>query len=481
MKQAFDEDGLHTAEPMTLDGSLARRIQEELGQNVYLCYQCVKCTSGCPVAEFLDWQPHQIMRAIQLGQEDIALEAKSPWLCASCQTCATRCPQGLDITAIMEFLTREALQQGITSPVPNVNIFNEAFLREVRIWGRAYELGLMAEMKLRTRDIMSDMDLGLKMVRKRKLAFLPSPTRLPRKVKPVAGAADAVAYYPGCSLHSTAPEFDVSSRAVCEALGLNLIEPRGWLCCGSSAAHRADPELGVRLPLENLALIEQSGFKEVTMPCAACFNRHKTTQHEIRHDDKLKQAMDESTGYTFQDTVHVSTLIEAIHNHIGTEEIANRVRNPLKGLRAVCYYGCLLTRPQKVTEAEHPENPSDMDELMTALGMESLDWSYKTTCCGAAHSLTCPDIVIKLSGEIIIHARESGADVVVVACPMCHSNLDARQFQMMLDEPMPVLYFTQLLALALGLPEEASALDKNLVDPRPLLLNQGILGHAGDD
>ena len=460
---------------MAFNTNLAQRIQEELGQNVYLCYQCVKCTSGCPLTEFFDWQPHQIMRAIQLGQEDIALEAQSPWLCASCQTCATRCPQGLDITAIMEFLTREALERGIKSPVPTVNIFNEAFLREVRLWGRAYELGLMAEMKLRTRDIMSDMDLGLKMIQKHKLAFLPHPTRLPRKVKPVAGAADAVAYYPGCSLHSTAPEFDVSSRAVCEALGLNLIEPRGWVCCGSSAAHRADPEVGLRLPLENLALIEQSGFKEVTMPCAACFNRHKATQYEIRHDPKLKKAMDESIDYTYQDTVHVSTLIEAIHTHIGTEEIANRVRKPLKGLRAVCYYGCLLTRPPQVTEAEHPENPTDMDELMAALSVEVLDWSYKTTCCGAAHSLTRPDIVIKLSSEIINHARESGADVIVVACPMCHSNLDARQFQMILDEPMPVLYFTQMVALALGLPEKVVALHKNLVDPRPLLLNKGII------
>ena len=477
MKKALDEDGLHTAEPMTLNGGLARRIQEELGQNVYLCYQCVKCTSGCPVAEFLDWQPHQIMRAIQLGQEDIALNAQSPWLCASCQTCATRCPQGLDITAIMEFLTREALRQGLNSPVPTVNIFNEAFLREVRLWGRAYELGLMAEMKLRTRDIMSDMDLGIKMILKHKLAFLPTPTRRPRKVKPVAGAADAVAYYPGCSLHSTAPEFDISSRAVCEALGLKLIEPRGWVCCGSSAAHRADPAVGLRLPLENLALIEQSGFKEVTMPCAACFNRHKATQYELRHDDKLKQAMDKSTGYTFQDTVHVSTLIEAIHTHIGTEEIANRVQKPLEGLRVVCYYGCLLTRPPQVTEAEHPENPTDMDELMAALGVELLDYSYKTACCGAAHSLTRPDIVIKLSSEIINHAFESGANVIVVACPMCHSNLDARQFQMRLDEPMPVLYFTQLLALALGVPEEAAALDKNLVDPRPLLRKKGILSH----
>jgi heterodisulfide reductase subunit B len=256
---------------------------------------------------------------------------------------------------------------------------------------------------------------------------------------------------------------------------MDLIEPRGWVCCGSSAAHRSDPDDALRLPLKNLALIEQSGFKEVTMPCAACFNRHKVTQYEIRHNSRRKASMDEALGYVYQDTVHVSTLIEAILQHVGPEEVAARVQRPLDGLRVVCYYGCLLTRPPEVTEAPHPENPTDMDTLMAALGAEVLDWSYKTCCCGAAHSLTRPDIVLKLSGDLLTHAREVGADVIAVACPLCHTNLDARQFQMELEEPLPVLYFTQLMALALGLPKKAAALHKNLVDPRPLLRDKGYL------
>lgn len=463
--------------PITIDATLARRIQDELGQNVYLCYQCVKCTAGCPVSEFFDWQPNQVMRALQLGQEDIALHAETPWLCASCQTCTTRCPQGLDIAAIMDFLTREALEQGIKPPVPEVDIFTTAFMREVRLWGRAFELGMMGEMKLRIRNFTDDLDLGLKMFLKNKLPVLPHPAHPPRKVKPVPGAANAntVAYYPGCSLHATSPEFDISTRAVCEALDINLIEPEGWVCCGSSAAHRSDPEAAVELPMQNLSIIEQSGFDEVTMPCAACFNRHKTAQYEIRHDEGHRAAADAATGYTYQDTVQVNTLVETIAQHVGAEEVAARTQKPLDGLRVVCYYGCLLTRPPQVTEAEHPENPTDMDEVLAALGAEILDWSYKTTCCGAAHSLTRPDIVLKLSGNLISHAREAGADAIAVACPLCHTNLDARQFQMELDEPMPVLYFTQLMALALGLPEKAAALKKNLVDPRPLLQSKGLL------
>jgi len=461
---------------VNIHSDLVQRIQDELGQNVYLCYQCVKCTSGCPVAEFFDWQPNQVMRALQLGQEDIALGAQTPWLCASCQTCTTRCPQGLDITAIMEFLTRETLRRGLKAQIPAVKIFNEAFLREVRLWGRAYELGLMAEMKLRTGDLMADMDLGVRMLRKNKLPFLPSPAHSPDHAKPVPGAAEAVAYYPGCSLHSTAREFNQSAEAVCQALGLHLIEPRGWVCCGSSAAHRADPQTALRLPMENLALIEQSGFREVTMPCAACFNRHKAALHEIRQNEEHKRQVEIALDYEYQDHVHVSTLIETILGHVGKDNVAGKTKKPLKDLRLVCYYGCLLTRPPQVTGASHPDNPTDMDELLAAAGAEVLDWSYKTSCCGAAHSLTRPDIVLKLSGELIEHARQAGAEAIAVACPLCHTNLDARQFQMKLADSMPVLYFTQLLALALGLPEKEAVLHKNLVDPRPLLFAKGMIG-----
>lgn len=468
--------------PIAINSDLAQRVLEELGQNVYLCYQCVKCTSGCPLARFFDWQPNQVMRALQLGQEDIALRSRTPWLCAACQTCTTRCPQGLDITAIMEFLTREALRRGIEPPVSEVNIFNEAFMREVRLWGRAYELGLMAEMKLRTirtHSPLEDADLGAKLLRKGKLSLLPRPAHPPRRVRPAPGATEAVAYYPGCSLHSTAVEFDTSARAVCKALGMTLIEPEGWICCGSSAAHRADPDAALRLPLENLALIERSGFAEVTMPCAACFNRHKTALFELRHDGERKSAADEAIGYEYRDTVRVNTLIESIREHVGAEGVAARVKRPLSGLRVVCYYGCLLTRPPAVTEAPNPENPTDMDELLAALGAEIVDWSYKTSCCGGVHSLTHPEIVLELSRSLIEHAREAGADVIAVACPLCHTNLDARQFQMKLDEPLPVLYFTQLMALALGLSAEA-ALDRNLIDPHPVLRRRGVLDRDGN-
>lgn len=466
------------AQELRINSNLAQRIQEELGQNVYLCYQCVKCTSGCPVGKYFDWQPNQIMRAVQLGQEDIALESETPWLCASCQTCTTRCPQDLDIAAIMDFLTREALERGIEPPIREVDNLNKAFLREVRLWGRSYELGLMVELKLRnirTHRLTEDLDMGFKMIAKNKFPIFPTFTRPPGTLKPLPRASKAIAYYPGCSLHATSPEFNTSTKAVAEALNLELIEPDGWNCCGSSSAHRADPEAAVRLPMQNLSLIEQSGFSEVTMPCAACFNRHKAAQYEIRHDPEHKSALNEKLGYDYQDSVKVKSLGETIIEHVGAKEVSARVKNPLEGLKVVCYYGCLLTRPPQVTEAAHPENPTELDDLVAALGADVLDWSYKTTCCGAAHSLTRPDIVLDLSSILIREAKLAGAEAIAVACPLCHTNLDARQFQMDLEEEMPILYFTQLMALALGLSPREAALNKNLVDPRPLLKQKGFI------
>lgn len=465
--------------PLQLRSDFARQVQEALGQNVYLCYQCVRCAGGCPLNEFFDLQPHQVLRLIQFGQEEAVYQAQTPWLCAACQTCSTRCPQGLDIPAIMEWITRQARARGYQPAVRESHIFNEAALREIRLWGRLYEIGLMAEMKLRTRNWFGDLDLAVGMLRRKKLAFFPEVARPPRKPKPVAPNAHTVGYYPGCSLHSTAREYDASTRAVCQALGLTLVEPEGWVCCGSTAAHRQDPQAAYRLPIQNLRLIEQSGLRQVTMPCAACFNRHKTAVYLRRHPNELPDPALAELEY--QDRVEVQTLIQTLRQHFDDAALRAKTVRPLAGLRLVAYYGCLLTRPPQVTEAANPENPTDMDELLRAVGAEVLDWSYKTVCCGASHSLSRPDIVYRLSKRLLDEARHAGADAIAVACPLCHMNLDARQTQMEMEEPMPVFYFTQLLALAFGLPEKAAALEKNLVDPRPLLRQRSILSPPAAD
>jgi len=457
---------------------LAKRIQHETGENVFLCYQCIKCTSGCPLAKYFDLQPNQVMRAAQLGLEDELTASKTPWLCASCQTCTTRCPQGIDIARVMDFLVSDLLARGVKPQVPEVALFNKVFLRDVNLLGRSYELGLLGEMNLRTGKPFKDIGLGVDMIRHGKIRFLPELT-LRRKHRapetPAARPPTEIGYFPGCSLHSIAAEFDRSTRAVLQALGLTPVEPEGWVCCGSTPAHRTDHRLATKLPLSSLILLEQAGLQEVTLPCAACYNRFRAASRDLRLDPALKQELEHELDATYHDSVGIVSLLDLLVDRIGVETVAARVRRPLEGLKVACYYGCLLTRPPAVTGSTEAEYPRSMDRLVQALGGTPIDWDRKVSCCGASLSGTRSDIVLDLSGEILANARARGADLVAIACPLCHTNLDGRQTQMPGTERTPALYITQLMALAFGL-ESKAALERNLIDPRPLLRDRGLIG-----
>ncbi len=454
--------------------TLAQTIQREIGQNVFLCYQCVKCSSGCPLAEHMDMMPNQVMRAIQLDDEGV-LESKTIWLCAACQTCTTRCPQELDIAGIMDALRIEAKRQGVPPAIPEVDKFSTLFLRDIGLLGRLYEVGLMAGMNLTTGQLLKDMGMGLEMLKRGKLKLIPSITRPPKKVKPIEQAEGKapkehfIAYYPGCSLHSTAAEYDHTVRAVAAVLGLELVEPPGWVCCGSSPAHSTDHTLATVLPLRTLATVEQMGLDTVTAPCSACFARMKAAAYTIANDGQMAEEVKAQIGYDYQGTVSVQHLLDTLVDRAGLEKIEANVQKPLAGLKVACYYGCLVTRPPQITQAEHSEYPMKMDNLMRALGAEPVQWSYKTDCCGGALGLTQTPLALEMTRKILQNARDCGADVIATVCPLCHVNLDARQSQINLDFQIPVLYSTQLMALAFGLGEKQAALAKNMVDPGPIL------------
>ncbi len=452
----------------TTHPNLAQTIQQATGQNAFLCYQCVKCSSGCPLAEHMDLLPNQVMRAVQLGDQRV-LESKTIWLCASCQTCTTRCPQGLDIAGIMDALRIESKKQGLPPAIPEVDKFSRLFLADIGLLGRLYELGLMGGMNLWTGQLFKDMGMGVDMIRRNKLKFIPGLTRPPKKVKPAEKRNGAIAYYPGCSLHSTAAEYDHTVRAVAEQLELDLIEPPGWVCCGSSPAHSSDHTLATVLPMRTLATVEQMGLDTVTAPCSACFARMKAAAYTVANDPVMAHEVESEIGYAYRGTVEVQHLVDTLVDRAGLAKIEAAVQQPLKGLKVACYYGCLVTRPPQMTQAEHPEYPTKMDEVLRALGAEPVDWSYKTDCCGGALSLTQTPLALELTAKILRNAYDCGAEAVAAVCPLCHVNLDARQSQMKLDFKMPVLYLTQLMALAFGLGEKKAALNKNLIDPRPVL------------
>jgi heterodisulfide reductase subunit B len=456
---------------------LAQIVADNIDENVFLCYQCVKCTSGCPLAEHMDLHPNQVMRAAQLNDESV-LESKTIWVCASCQTCTTRCPQGIDIAAIMDELRIESKRRGIKPAIPEVDKFGRLFLTDIRLMGRLHEVGLMAGLNLVTGNPFKDMDLAIEMLKRNKLHIFSLPTRAPKpeKVKEVTPAANQIAYYPGCSLHSSAAEYGKTTEAIAKVLDLELVEPPGWICCGSSPAHSTDHVLATKYPVVNLSIIEQMGLEEVTAPCSACYIRFKTAAHEMAHNPAMARRVNEEMGYEYRGSVRVMHLVEALIDKVGLDRIEQAVAKPLEGLKIACYYGCYLTRPADITGAEHPEYPMELDYLMQRLGADVVDWDYKTDCCGGSLGLTQTPIAHEMTAKLLRNAHDRGADAVVTVCPLCHVNIDGRQGQIKdLGFEMPILFATQLAAIAFGLGEKTAMLNKNLVDPRPLLREKALI------
>ena len=254
-------------------------------------------------------------------------------------------------------------------------------------------------------------------------------------------------YYPGCSLEGTAKEYDDSIRDVARMLDVDLVELEDWSCCGASSGHCTNPQLSLALPARNLALAEKEGL-DLAVACAACFLRFKQTNHDLRSDDGLRQEMEKIIGMPYQGKVEVRHLLDIFAREVGLEEIKRRVKKPLKGLKLAAYYGCYLVRPPDITQFDDPENPTMMDDLLNTLGAEAVDWSHKVECCGGNLLLSRPDIVIKLTGDICQAAADAGAAAIVTACPLCQANLDTRQSG---PEKFPILHFSELLGLALGI------------------------------
>ncbi len=499
---------------IVLRTALAEEIRERCGENVFLCYQCKKCTAGCPVAAYFDLTPHQILRACQFGQADLVLNSRTISLCAACETCSTRCPQGIDIARIMDVLEIMAREQDIKPKAPTVPAFYESANRGINWFGRMWELGLMAELYVREfftwrdgRPLLDfaqlfkyDAPLAIKMFRNGKLKILPSIARrrrngrraraaiepdmipaYPEVRRPEARKArgDVISYYPGCSLHATGIEFHMSTKAVAGKLDLNLVEPEGWVCCGTSPAHNTNHYRAVKLPMQTLAIAQEMGHSYMTMPCAACFSRFRIAMHEVEHDPELRRKIAGDIGFEYTGGIKVDSLLTTITERVGFEAATKPVVKPLEGLKVACYYGCLLTRPPDVTGEEHYEYPMNMDRLMEALGAESVDWSYKTDCCGGSLSLSMLDIALDLSHKILENAIDVGADIISTACPLCHANLDLRQDQINEEYggefDIPIVYFTQLMGVAYGLDAKTLGMDKHFSDAIGLLQEKGLL------
>jgi len=274
-------------------------------------------------------------------------------------------------------------------------------------------------------------------------------------------------YYPGCSLEATAKEYNQSMLETAKLLDIELIEIKDWNCCGASSGHCTDYELSLALPARNLAIAEKEG-RDLAVACAACFLRFKQTNHDLKKDDELRKRISEKIGMPYHAETEIRHLVDIFAREVGLDYIKERVKKPLTGLKAAAYYGCYLVRPPEITQFDDPENPMILDNLLTALGAETVDYSHKVECCGGNLLLARADVVIKLTTDICRSARESGADVVVTACPLCQANLDMRQSG---PDKVPVLHFSELMGIALGVDAGTSGkwLKRHLVNPEKIL------------
>jgi heterodisulfide reductase subunit B len=287
-----------------------------------------------------------------------------------------------------------------------------------------------------------------------------------------------IAYYPGCSLHGIAREYGRSAALVCKRLGIRLLEVEDWNCCGATAAHSLDRELTLGLSARNLSIVNRMNLDRVVTPCAGCFNRMKGCSHELNNSKDTRERMEKRIESPLAKLPEVFHLLQLMVETVGLKGLADAVSRPLKGLKLAAYYGCLLTRPRAVARFDDPEQPSSMDRLLRAMGADTVPWSHKAECCGGGFSASETRIVIDLGGQVLEAARQAGADALVVACPMCQVNLDARQ--QAIEEArgvrynLPVLYFTQLMGMACGFSSRQMGLGRMLVSPLPLLRRAGL-------
>ena len=276
-------------------------------------------------------------------------------------------------------------------------------------------------------------------------------------------------YFPGCTDHSTSLEYGLSAHAVFKALDVDMVEIEDWNCCGAAATHSINHLLSLCLPARNIAIAQSTHAGPLVIPCAGCFNMLKRAEHAMKSDEAKRKEIEEIVGFTYQPSFEIKALMDVIVNGIGLEKIREKVKKPLGGLKAACYYGCALVRHPKVTNLDDPENPQTLDRLMKALGAEPVEWSYKIDCCGADLALTYSDVVKKLVGKIVSMAKEAGAQCLITSCGLCEANLEMRQ-----EMNFPVFYFTELMGVAFDAENRDQWWKKHMISPKGLLESMGL-------
>ena len=305
------------------------------------------------------------------------------------------------------------------------------------------------------------------------------------------GKYKRVAYYPGCALEGTGHAYNRSTRVVGKALGLDLVEVKNWNCCGAMEVKNIDPKIQTYLSSRVMSIAaNEMGFDTVMAPCNGCYHNLKKAEYDLKNDAKSAEVVDRlsrKAGHESYKAGQVETIhaLDWIKGSIGEEGLRERVKDSLKGLKIANYYGCMYTRPRHIFPekdqgpgSESTSKPHFMDDLLAAAGAENVDFPLKTACCGGAHTLSDSDTSTRLVLNILNAAEAAGAEVIATECPTCHSGLEMHQVRaekrLGKQTSVKIVYFTQLIGLALGLSGRQVGLHENVSDSIGFLQSKGL-------
>jgi heterodisulfide reductase subunit B len=300
-----------------------------------------------------------------------------------------------------------------------------------------------------------------------------------------------VAYYPGCALEGSGGPYDRSTRALVKALDLEMVDLDDWNCCGAMEVKNVHPMLQTYMSARNMAIAsEKMGCDTVMAPCNGCYHNLKKAEYETATSAETMQTVQDlakkADDPVYKGDVRTVHLLEWLMEELGTEGVKARIKSSLKGLKIANYYGCMYTRPRQIFPekdqgpgSESSNKPHFMDDLLEAAGAVNVDFPLKTACCGGAHTLSDSDTSTQLVLNLLQAAEESGAEVIATECPTCHSGLEMHQIRAEevfgIRTNVKVIYFTQLLGLALGLSARKVALHENISDSIDLLHEKGVV------
>ena len=300
-----------------------------------------------------------------------------------------------------------------------------------------------------------------------------------------------VAYYPGCALEGSGHAYNRSTKEVGKVLGLELEDVKNWNCCGAMEVKNVDPKVQTYLSSRVMSqAVNEMGHSVVMAPCNGCYHNLKKAEYDLKNDEASRQVVNRissKAGHKTYQAGEIETIhaLDWIKHGIGEEGLKSRVKRSLKGMKVANYYGCMYTRPRHIfpekdkgAGTESTSKPHFMDDLLAAAGADNVDFPLKTACCGGAHTLSDSDMSTKLVLNILKAAEASGANVIATECPTCHTGLEMHQIRAEkkfgVKTNVKILYFTQLLGLALGLTPRTVGVHENVSDSFALLKQQGL-------